>query len=167
MKSIKTILAVAFLTLIAISANAQNVTIIGGFQNLNVANQNLPGIGASVEYRIGSYGEGRWSLGVVADGAYHYDTNNVLDRFQFLGGAKGAYGRKLQVFARALYGVTRFDQQNPNLRDFARGTVSVGGGVDVNLGDHFVVRPFQFDLQWIDERPVRYTRALTGIGYRF
>lgn len=158
--------AVALLALIAIGASAQ-VTIVGGFQNLNVVNQNLPGVGASVEYKIGSYGEGKWSLGVVADGAYHYDTNDILDRFQFLGGAKVAYGRKLQVFGRALYGVTRFDQQNPNLRDFARGTVSIGGGVDVNIGDHFVVRPFQFDLQYIDERPVRYTRALTGIGYRF
>lgn len=168
MKNImKQTLAVVFLILTAVAAMAQDnkVTGIGAFQNLNVANQNLPGANASAEYTIGKYS--KFHVSAVADGSFSYDTNEALDRYQFLGGSKLSYkvGERVSVFGRGLFGVTRFDQQNPKLKDFTRGTVSVGGGIDVHYGK-FVFRPGFVDLQWIDERPVRYTRAGVGFGIK-
>jgi hypothetical protein len=154
---------------LAATANAQEydrVKITAAFQNLNVANQNLPGGNLSVDYKLGGYG--KWRLGAVADGAYQYDTNKNLDRYQFLGGPQVSYtlgDDKLSVFGRGLFGATRFDNRRTGL-DFTRVTVSFGGGMDVHFG-HFFVRPVQFDLQYIDERPVRYTRLAAGGGFKF
>lgn len=146
------------------------------FQNLNVANQNLPGGDLSLDFKLANFG--KWRLGVVGDFAYHRDTGlnplgipsvARLDRFQFLGGPQISYTAgedRLSIFGRGLFGVTRFDNRMVALQDFARMTVSVGGGLDVHFGRVFI-RPLQFDFQWIDERPVRYTRLGAGGGFRF
>ena len=127
----------AFLVL-ATSASAQSVSVTAdeydrvkitvAFQNLNVANQNLPGGNLSVDYRLGRFGS--WRLGAVADGAYQYDTNKNLDRFQFLGGPQLSYsvGERLSVFGRGLFGATRFDVKRGPAADFTRATVGFGGG---------------------------------------
>lgn len=166
------------LTVAVISATAQHTVIVAAqdhdlvkitlaYQNLNVANQNLPGGNLSVDFKLGGYG--KWRLGAVADGAYHYDTNRALDRYQFLGGPQLSYalGERVSIFGRGLFGVTRFDQRSSCQRDFARATVSIGGGIDVNISDHFYLRPLQGDVQYIDERAARYTRLGAGAGFRF
>lgn len=165
----KSFLSIAVLLLITVlSASAQDtVKVTAAFQNLNVANQNLPGGNASADFKLGGYGN--WRLGAVADVAYHRDTDRLLDRYQLLGGPQIAYTfgeDRMSVFGRGMFGVTRFDQKNSNLQDFARATVSIGGGVDVNFGKFFV-RPLQFDFQYIDQRPVRYTRLGAGGGLKF
>lgn len=154
--------------LIAFSAVAlaqDTLKVSGGFQNLNVANQNLPGGNLSVDYKL--IGIGKWSFGAVGDAAFFNDTNDLLNRVQLLAGASvgRSFGEnRVAPFGRVLFGNTHFDSANcPN---FDRVTISVGGGLDVNLG-RFFVRPVSFDFQWIDERPVRYTRLGAGFGVRF
>src|SRR5262245_21330576 len=97
----------------AISVDAQDaVKVAVSFQNLNVANQNLPGADLSVDFRITTFC--KWRLGGVLDGAYQYDTNRALDRFQFLGGPQLSYSigeDRVSVFTRGLFGATRFDQR--------------------------------------------------------
>lgn len=176
------ILLLLALPLLAVQASAQNnvyvtadkyeadkLKITATFTNLNVAFQNLPGANLSLDYKLGRYG--KWRLGGVVDGGYYYDTNRRLDRFQFLGGPQLSYSvgsvgdDRLSIFGRGLFGATRFDVKTSG-QDFARVTVSAGGGVDVHFG-RFFIRPAQFDFQWIDERPVRYTRFSAGGGFRF
>ena len=157
----------AFAQSVAVSADEYDkIKIAALYQNLNVASQNLPGVNLSVDYKITGFG--RWCLGAVVDGAFQHDTNKVVDRYQILGGPQVSYlvGDRISVFGRGLFGATRFDQQSVRLKDFSRVTVGVGGGLDIHFG-HFFVRPAQFDFQFIDERPVRYTRFGAGGGYRF
>lgn len=156
----------AMFAALSASASAQDRVKVGVlFQNLNVANQNLPGIDATIAVKAVEFG--KWKFDVVADGAFHYDTNQALNRYQLLGGGQLSYSPgegQVSFFGRAMSGVTRFDQRN-NLKDFARVTTSLGGGVDVRLNKRLSVRPVQFDLQYIDERPVRYTRLGSGLVF--
>lgn len=165
----KFLITIATFLILAVPAFAQDaVKITAAFQNLNVAFQNLPGGNLSVDYKLANFG--KWRVGAVLDGAYQHDTNKVLDRYQLLGGPQISYTigeDRMSVFGRGLFGATRFDQRNSAKRDFARVTVSIGGGVDIHFGSGFFARPLQVDFQWIDERPVRYTRLGAGGGYRF
>lgn len=143
------------------------------FSNLNVVNRNLPGVNLSADFKLAD--AGRWRLGAVIDGAYQRDTQgfgvtSFTDRFQFLGGAQVSYApnNRINFFGRGLFGVTRFDSRGVKAPvDFNRGTVGFGGGLDVNLGEYFFVRPIQADFQFIDTRPARYTRFGAGGGFRF
>lgn len=165
------ILPLLLLPLFAGSVRAQEydkVKITAAFSNLNVQNQNLPGANLSVDYKLARYD--KWRLGAVVDGAFQHDTNRILDRYQLLGGPQLSYSvgdDRFSFFGRGLFGVTRFDVRRGCQRDFTRPTVGVGGGVDVHLGEHFFIRPAQFDFQWIDDRGARYTRFAVGAGVRF
>jgi len=161
------LLPIVLLVLLQVGARAQDtIKIHVGFQNLNVANLNLPGWSGSVDYKLVELE--RWRIGAVFDVAGQYDSNNVLDRYQYLAGttvARSLGKNSLSLFGRALFGATRFESRaGPG---FTRGTVSVGGGLDINLGKHFFLRPGSFDFQWIDRRPVTYARLLFGGGARF
>lgn len=137
------------------------------FQNLNVANTNLPGVNASGDYRIAKFGE--WRLGAVADFAYQRDSNRVVDRYQFLGGPQLSYNLakgRLNLFGRGLFGATRFEAVGQGFH-FNRMTVGAGGGLDINVGEYFYIRPAQFDFQFINQRPVRYTRFAFGAGFKY
>src|SRR5262245_29510921 len=122
------ILALALLPLFSAQAFAQEydkAKITATFQNLNVANQNLPGANLSVDYKIMRHD--KWRLGAVVDGAFFHDTNRTLDRYQLLGGPQLSYdvGDRFSFFGRGLFGVTRFDVRRGCQRDFTRGTVGV------------------------------------------
>lgn len=138
------------------------------FSNLNVANQNLPGVNASVDYKLVRYD--KWRLGAVIDGAFQHDTNRVLDRYQLLGGPQLSYSvgdGRFSFFGRGLFGVTRFDVRRGCWRDFTRATVGVGGGVDVRVSEHLSIRALQADALYVDERGARYLRAAFGVVYGF
>ncbi len=159
------------LPLFSVQASAQEydkVKITAAYTNLNVANQNLPGANLSVDYKLGRYG--KWRLGAVVDGAYQRDTNRALDRYQFLGGPQLSYtvgDDRFSFFGRGMFGATRFDVRQGCAPDFARLTVGVGGGIDVNISEHLGIRALQGDIQYIDERGFRYTRVGAGVFYRF
>lgn len=163
-------LLVVILT-VAFTASAQEydgVKLTVGVRNLNVANMNLPGIHASGDIKIASFG--RWRLGGLIDGSYQRDITRTLDRYQLMAGPQLSYlvgeEERLILFVRTTGGITRFNQVNKQFADFNRGTIGIGGGVDVHMGDHWFVRAGG-DLQYIDRRPVRYTGLFVDVGYRF
>jgi len=146
----------------------ETVKITIAFQNLNVANQNLPGGDLSVDYRLANFG--KWRLGAVGDVAYQRDTDRILDRYQLLGGPQISYAigeGRLTIFGQGLFGVTRFDQRVGVTPDFTRMTVGVGGGFDVRFNNGFFVRPLRVTAQYIDGRGARYTTAQAGGGFEF
>ncbi|MGH9846376.1 MAG: hypothetical protein ACREEM_47360 [Blastocatellia bacterium] len=160
---VRSFLSLFFLAGVVLAQDTVRVT--ATFQNLNVAFQNLPGGNLSVDFKLAEIG--KWRLGAVGDFSFHDDTNDLLNRIQLLGGASVARSLgedRVSVFGRALFGNTRFD--STAMRNFDRVTVGVGGGLDVNFG-RFFIRPVNVDFQWIDERPVRYTRLGAGAGFRF
>ncbi len=103
-------------------------------------------------------------VGLVADfGAYNnnnirgYDVNNTM--FTYLFGPRfSARGEKFTLFGNALFGGAHINgSANANLVSSGTTTVVhieesnnsfamvVGGGIDINAGKHFAIRPAQFD----------------------
>ena len=103
----------------------------------------------------------RVRLEATASLAGHFTTGG--NNLQFMAGPQLsinlAHGR-ITPFVRALFGTTY-------VYDTHIYTQSVGGGVDVNLGNYFV-RPFQFDRQWLKGLyPITANRFGSGAGVRF
>lgn len=79
-----------------------------------------------------------------------------------------------QPFARGLIGIGRVTarEQQVSLRfnsETSGLAYAVGGGLDINVSDHFAIRALQSDLlvTRIQEKNVRYLRAGVGIVVRF
>lgn len=178
--NILTALAVVLVLAVASSAQTVPVTADGesdtlrfyvGYSNLNVANQNLPGGNAGVDFRVGGYG--KWRLGAVADGSYFYDTGlnggpSSLDRYQLVVGPQLSYRfNKISVGGGGLFGATVFNSKQNGLRDFTRGTVGARVFVDYSFGKFFVT-PIDFKRFYFDERTAPYTvlGARVGINVR-
>ncbi len=158
MKKLTAILSFVF-ALSSLSAWAQEnrefpkAEVFGGFSLLSLGGAdervNVAGFQASVA------GNFHKNLGIVGDFGGHFKSGQRMWEYLF-GPQVSLRQSRTTVFAHALFGGAN-PEGSPN-HYFAMG---IGGGLDVNLGDHFGVRLVQFD--WI---PIRFDKDNTGQWYK-
>jgi opacity protein-like surface antigen len=103
-------------------------------------------LGTSFNFNGGSgqfaYNANNW-LGIVGDLGGYYTSNGFgSGLFSYLFGPRidfRAHG-KVTPFAQILFGGTRTIDISPSQNAFA---MTVGGGVDFKISEHFAIRPFQ------------------------
>jgi len=166
---------------IASAQEAPKVEVFGGYSYLYTS---IGGGFRGTNFDLGGSGSiafnfNNW-FGVVGDvGGYHtgnlvggHHSGNVIT---FMGGPKFAYrADKATLFAQTLFGGARFASNavapNFSTTSFA---MALGGGVDVNVSEHFAVRPAQveyiltrFNLGFnpMSQNSVRYS---AGVVFKF
>jgi outer membrane immunogenic protein len=176
----------AVLTLLGVSAKAQETSKIDVFAGYSYVRNNPATTGAdSFNLNGGSanvaFNANRWLSGVADFGGYH--AGNVLNSgvdgtlSTYLFGPRVSLRKyaRFTPFAQALFGVAHASASIEGASGSANAFASAfGGGLDVNLSRHFAVRPFQVDYlltRFKEATPDRQTqnnlRVSTGVVFRF
>lgn len=161
-----------FLALCAIAgmASAQDeskLKVYAGFSNTHsdLYGQHVQGVDASLQYKV--YGYEKVKLELVGDFATHKLAGNPSDwTFSYLGGPQVSASLlegRVNPFARVMFG---FYNNDTGIKGSLFMT-SIGGGVDINVGKHYFIRPIQYDRQSIETLPLAVHRIGFGGGVRF
>ena len=186
----KLYLLFSLLILTAAPSRAQDfprVEIFGGYSYTNneVILQNertdLHGFNINAAYNFNRY------FGVVFDVAGHFGDEDVvvtdplgtsrllnigIDNYTYMGGPRYTYRgfERFTPFAHALFGVQNTRWVGASEVNFA---YAVGGGFDVNINDHFAIRPVQAEFlgvnfdDSVDFGNTTNFRVSTGIVFKF
>lgn len=152
-------LVVAFLATFA--AAQDTLKVYAGFINGNfdLGITNNQGVNGSAQLKLYGY-EG---VKLEAVGDFSDYLRNKEKVYVYLAGPQVSvdlFEHHLTPFARIMFGTTRYDGKS----SYAH---SIGGGLDVNIGDHFFFRPFQYDKQTTDKYTQPVHRLGVGLGLRF
>ena len=139
-----------FISAIAVAADAPKVEVFGGYSYLRCdtgdsdISCNLSGWNASVAFNAAKY------FGFVADFGGTYGTVDEADTkdHSFLFGPKFAVRKnKITPFAQALFGVAnqRASVDGASLGITNNFAMTLGGGLDINVGERIAIRVPQAD----------------------
>ena len=121
--------------------------VFGGFSTLSIGNGDRE---QWYGWQAAATGNIHRAIGFVADfGSQYTDLEGLTAKsYEYLFGPRfTARSKKVNGFVHLLFGATNVRGSNFSETGF---TMGVGGGVDVNVGNHFAIRVIQFD--WLPNR---------------
>src|SRR5262249_31432367 len=154
--------AITLLMLLTSTVQAQDTAkVYLGFINgsFDLGTTNNQGVNGAAQLKI--YGYEGVRLEAVGDFSAYLRRHDKV--YIYLAGPQVSFDLfegRLTPFARVLFGTTRYE----GVSSYAH---SIGGGFDVNVSDHFFLRPFQYDKQSTDKYGQPIHRISVGIGLKF